>query len=116
MASCAAFEESEGTAGAVKNTCPRWCVTEHGVLHGEEDWIHTSEPIPMAKGLLPWMAMSIDPKTGAADGPYIVIGTAEHTLSEAKALVAAIIDLANAADLGGDLTQTARPSGRSHHR
>jgi hypothetical protein len=97
MASCAAFEESGSTAGAVKKTCLRWCVTAHGMLLGEEDWIHTGEPIPVAERLLARMAMSIDPGSGATDGPHILIGTAEYTLSAAKAVAASITELTDAA-------------------
>jgi hypothetical protein len=81
-----------------QNTCPRWCVTEHGVHLGEEDWIHASAPVPVADGLVARLCMSVEPDTGAEDGPYMLIGTTEYTVTEAKALGDGLITLANADD------------------
>jgi hypothetical protein len=77
------------------SSCRRWCVTQHGVDSGEEDWIHTSAPVPVADGLMARLCMSVDPATGAEDGPYILIGTSEYTVAEASALARALIELAH---------------------
>lgn len=81
----------------VPNTCPRWCVTHHGVHLGEEDWIHTSEPVMIADGTVARLCMSIDPDTGAKDGPYVLIGNSELTLTETAELGGSLLALA-----GGD--------------
>jgi hypothetical protein len=95
MASYETFEEPEGTAATVANTCPRWCVTEHGVQLGEEDWIHTSPAVMVADGLMARMCVSIDPDTGIEDGPYVLIGGSELTADETKAVGESLIRLAN---------------------
>ncbi|HEX5857933.1 MAG TPA: hypothetical protein VFY91_07485 [Microbacterium sp.] len=41
--------------------------------------------------------MSVDPLTGAADGPYFIIGSEEYTLAGAKELAASLIAAAEAA-------------------
>jgi hypothetical protein len=79
----------------VPNTCPRWCVTHHGVHLGEEDWIHTSEPVMIADGTVARLCMSIDPGTGANDGPYVLIGDSELTLTEAAELGSSLLALAS---------------------
>jgi hypothetical protein len=78
---------------AAPNTCPRWCVTHHGIQLGEEDWIHTSEPVPVAEGLVARLCMSIDPDTGIQDGPHVLIGTSECTLSETAVLGGSLLAL-----------------------
>ena len=95
MASCEVFEEQEGTVDPVANHCPRWCVTEHGVHLGEEDWVHTSKPVTVATGLVARMCMSIDPETGIEDGPYVLLGSSELTADQAKAVGESLIQLAN---------------------
>ena len=81
----------------VANSCPHWCVTHHGVHLGEEDWIHTSEPVMIADGTVARLCMSIDPDTGAKDGPYVLIGNSELTLTETAELGSSLLALA-----GGD--------------
>jgi hypothetical protein len=95
MASCAAFEEPEGTAGAVNNTCPRWCVTEHGQLDGEEDHLHTSAGLRLADGVTAHLCATVDPNTGQTDGPYILVESQEWTLDHAKSVGHALIALAD---------------------
>jgi hypothetical protein len=97
MASCEAFEEPQRMATSVANDCPRWCVTHHGVHLGEEDWIHTSAPVPVADGLMARLCMSLDPDTGVEDGPYVLIGTSEYTLSETAVLGGSLLSLADEA-------------------
>ena len=93
MMSCEAFEEPEETAAAVANTCPRWCFTDHGVHLGEEDWVHLSQPVRLADGRVARMCMSIDPDTGAKDGPFVLIGETELTVDQAKAVGESLIRL-----------------------
>lgn len=78
--------------------CPSWCVTRHGVRQGEEDWLHAGEPLAIADGLVAQLCMSLDPDTGAGDGPYVVIGARELTISAA-------------AELGDSLAALARTAG-----
>jgi hypothetical protein len=79
-----------------QNVCPPWCTTEHGVHLGEEDWIHTSATVAVADGLVARLCLSMDPASGAQDGPYVLIGTTEYTVSEARALGDSLIALADA--------------------
>ncbi len=76
--------------------CPSWCATGHGVHLGEEDWVHLSEPQPLTEGVSAQLCMSIDPESGAADGPYVVIGSTEYTLADAQALAASLMTMASA--------------------
>ncbi len=81
--------------------CPSWCATGHGVQVGEEDWLHLSEPLPVAEGVSARLCLSIDPLTSVQDGPYIVIGSQEYTLPQAQALGASLLAMASrGADLG----------------
>lgn len=66
--------------------CPPWCVTRHGVHLGEENWVHAGEPCPVADGVLAQVVMSVDPVSGVGDGPYLLVGSREYTLSEARRL------------------------------
>ena len=77
-------------------SCPCWCVTHHAAHAGEEDWLHTGEPILVADGMSARLCMSIDPDTGEQDGPYVLIGTTELTLAETAGLAASLLDLADA--------------------
>ncbi len=61
---------------------------------GEEDWVHTGEPLPIADGVLARTCMSVDPDTGTMDGPYVIVGWRQYSLDEAEALGASLIALA----------------------
>ena len=80
----------------VTPSCPRWCVTHHAAHAGEEDWLHTGEPLLVADGMSARRCMSIHPDTGEEDGPYVLIGTTELTLAETARLGASLLELANA--------------------
>lgn len=84
----------------VSRTCPPWCVAAHGVQDGEEDWIHSSEPV-MVTGMSARACMSIDPDTGAVDGPYVLLGESELTMDETRALGASLIELAGLVPVPG---------------
>ena len=86
-----------GAAPTAARRCPPWCVTQHGVHLGEENWIHASEPLPVADGVRAQIVMSVDPDTGTTDGPSILIGAQEYTLTEARLLGNALIAAADSA-------------------
>ncbi|MFW5468691.1 DUF6907 domain-containing protein [Knoellia sp. CPCC 206435] len=80
-----------GHPSASTSSCPTWCVSRHGVHLGEENWVHTGEPLLVADGIRAVVVMSVDPDTGTADGPYVLIGAHEYTLAEARALWGALL-------------------------
>ena len=82
-------------------SCPSWCANGHGVHRGEEDWLHLSEPLPIAEGVSARLCLSIDPLTRDRDGPYIVIGSQEYTVPQAQALGASLLAMASQ---GADLS------------
>lgn len=88
--------EHHAIASSPPPGCPRWCVSQHTVHLGEEDWLHTGEPLMVADGLTARLCMSIHPTTRDEDGPYVLIGTSELTLDETARLSASLLDLANA--------------------
>jgi hypothetical protein len=77
-------------------TCPPWCIADHGRQLGEDDRVHTGEPVELADGVLARLCLSVDPRTGAQDGPYVLVGWSEYTLDEAATLGAALIAMAGA--------------------
>jgi hypothetical protein len=89
-------------ASTAAQTCPPWCVADHGTNRGEDDQVHTGEPVELADGVLARLCLSVDPRTGAQDGPYVLVGWSEYTLDEATALGSALIAMASA---GRDATR-----------
>ncbi len=81
-----------------RGLCPSWCVTGHRAELGEEDWLHCSEPVPFVDGVPARLAMSIDPGTGEVDGPYVVIGTSEYSVTEAIDLAEVLLRLVSVND------------------
>ena len=77
--------------------CPPWCTVDHGVQAGEEDWLHVSAPVFLTDGVAARLCLSIDPESGAQDGPFVVIGSTEYTLAEAAGLGVALIEIAQTA-------------------
>ncbi len=71
---------------ASRALCPSWCVAAHGATVGEEDWLHTSEPVRLTADVRAHLMMSIDPETCRVDGPFLLIGDTELTLAESAAL------------------------------
>ena len=67
-------------------TCPPWCVVAHEPGRGEEDWLHESEPVPVADGVSARTCVSVDPSTGERDGPYVIVGDDQLTPHEARRL------------------------------
>lgn len=82
---------SETTA---RSGCPCWCVTRHDAARGEDDWVHEGAPLDVEDGVAARLCMSVDPTSGAADGPYVVVGSRELTVDQAEALGVSFIGLA----------------------
>jgi hypothetical protein len=101
VAEAANASSANGAYRSSRVMCPPWCATRHGVSLGEEDWVHVSEPLAVADDTLARLCMSIDPETGAVDGPYLIIGTREYTLPEAEALAGSLMDMVS---LGAGVT------------
>ena len=93
MTTSAALTADQASSGGGRSLCPTWCVTGHRAELGEEDWLHTSEPIPLTEGVRATLVMSINPSTGEPDGPYLMVGTTEYTLTEATTLTRALTAL-----------------------
>lgn len=86
------------------DTCPPWCAVRHGIHVGEEDRVHVSRPLPLSDGIVAQLCVSLDQEGNTQDGPYVLVGSDEYTLDEAKALGAALIAMA---DLGRQATRHA---------
>jgi hypothetical protein len=76
------------------DACPTWCASQHGVQEGEEDWVHVGAPLDLGNGVRARLCMSRDPHTGSQDGPVVLIGDHEYTLTEAAALGVSLAALA----------------------
>ena len=72
--------------------CPEWCASKHGQHGGEDDHVHVSGARVVRRTVLR-LCESVDPDTGARDGPYVLLGSDEFTLAEAHALVDALTRL-----------------------
>ena len=94
----------------LSSVCPSWCVAPHGLHDGEEDWVHTSEPVVLTDRVLARICMTVQPNGEIADGPYVLIGSSEFTPAEANAVGLAIQCMASAAE---STTRPAAPSMRS---
>lgn len=91
-------------------TCPEWCARVHGVQPGEDDQVHVSGQLMVRRTLLR-LCTTIDPATGAQDGPYVLVGADEYTLHEADVLIAALTQLVD--EGRGDVTAPAVPRMRT---
>ena len=76
-------------------TCPPWCIVRHGVVQGEDDHLHVGGALLVQRTVLR-LAVSIDPHTGAAEGPHVLAGSEEYSLHEAEALIDALTQLVEA--------------------
>jgi hypothetical protein len=90
----------------VPATCPAWCTTEHGVFAGEDDWLHTGAPLSLTTEVIARLCATIDPDTGATDGPYVIVESDEWTLDYTRSVGHALIALAATAD-----SRTTAPTG-----
>ena len=111
MSSCEAFEEPAGMAASVANGCPRWCAFHH-VGHGVEergDLVHISGALLVKRTVLR-LAASIDPDTGAQDGPVVYVGEEEYTLYQAEVLIDALMQLVDQGTHGTAVGTGRRPA------
>jgi hypothetical protein len=67
-------------------------VVRHGVYAGEEDLVHVSGVLLVRRSVLR-LCTTTNPETGTQDGPFVLFGSAEFTLHEAEALIAALTQL-----------------------
>jgi hypothetical protein len=81
--------------------CPHWCVERHGLVAGEDDWLHTGMVTTIGRQLVVKLCMTADPSTGAIDGPHVLLGTQEVTLDDARTLGEALIEMADSAGGAG---------------
>ncbi|MEJ7774998.1 MAG: hypothetical protein WKF72_09345 [Nocardioidaceae bacterium] len=81
-------------------TCPSWCAIRHGVVKGEDNNVHVSGALLVRRTVLRLCA-TIDPETGAVDGPHVLVGSEEYSLHEADALIDALTQLV---DEGAEVT------------
>jgi hypothetical protein len=73
-------------------TCPGWCVLRHGVHTGEEEHLHVGGALLVRHDVLRLVA-TVDPETGAKEGPLVLMGSEELALHEAEALIDALTQL-----------------------
>jgi hypothetical protein len=73
-------------------TCPGWCVLRHGTHTGEEEHLHVGGALLVRNDVLRLVA-TIDPETGAKEGPFVLMGSQELTLFQADALIDALTQL-----------------------
>ncbi len=85
-------------------TCPAWCTAEHGIYAGEDDHLHTGAPLYLTTEVTVRLCATIDPASGATDGPYVIVDSDEWTPEQARAVGHALIELADAAS-PADATQ-----------
>jgi hypothetical protein len=96
-------------------TCPDWCARRHGEHVGEDDSVHVSGQLMVRRSLLR-LCMTVDPATGAQEGPFVLVGSDEYTLHEAEVLIAALtqlVDQASAVDQASPVSPAAVPRMRS---
>jgi hypothetical protein len=72
--------------------CPEWCAMKHAERQGEDDHVHVGGALLVRRTVLRLCA-TVDPETGASDGPYVLVGPDEYTLHEAEALIGALTQL-----------------------
>ena len=83
-----------------RTLCPPWCVTAHGLHAGEEDWVHTSEPVPITDQVSARLCVTIDPRTRRPEEPVVMIGEEEHRLDDVSGLgdaIGGLVELGRAA-------------------
>ena len=68
----------------------------HGVNLGEDDHVHVSAQLCVRNTLIR-LCSSLDPETGEVDGPYLLMGHHEYTLTEVDELVRALSALSEQA-------------------
>ena len=94
MSDSEVLARTENRTVASRINCPLLCAIQHGANHGEEDWVHMCEALEVADGVPARLCTSVDPDTGAEDGPYVIIGSSEYTLDEAEELGMSLVAIA----------------------
>ena len=74
--------------------CPEWCQVSHRHQRGEENLIHVGEPVALSGAILARLCMSVTPDGEVDDGPYVLVGSDELTLDEARRLGERLIAMA----------------------
>jgi hypothetical protein len=87
-------------------SCPAWCTSEHGIYAGEDDHLHTGAKLYLTTEISARLCATIDPATGATDGPYLLVNGEEWTLEHARSVGEALVALAAAADVPTALSGT----------
>ena len=87
-----------GTQTSGLDACPSWCTVEHGVLSGEDDHLHTGDQLKIADDVVTFLCYSVDPTTGQADGPRVMINSTECSPEEIRSLALVLLTLATTAD------------------
>ena len=85
--------DTSNGANGTPPPCPSWCVTAHGTLDGEEDWVHIGEPIYLAEGVAARLCLSIDPRNYFPDGPRLLVNSEEWTAQRAREVGAVLLAL-----------------------
>jgi hypothetical protein len=67
----------------------------HGTYNGEDDCLHVADM--KVSGVEMKLGMTVDPATGATDGPWLLVGSAELTPRQARVLGEALVRLADLA-------------------
>jgi hypothetical protein len=75
---------------------------KHGEHRGEDDLVHVGGALMVRRTVL-LLCSSVDPDTGAQDGPVVHVGGEEYTLYEAEALIDALTQLVDRATQGTGL-------------
>ena len=72
--------------------CASWAGIRRGPrTRSDTTSSYAGEPLLVADGIRAVAVMSVDPKTGTVDGPYVLIGGHECALAEARALWGAVL-------------------------
>ncbi len=75
-------------------TCPAWCTATHGIYADEVDCLHTGDELYLAAGVSARLCCSVDSRTGAGDGPHIIVGGEECSPELATLIGTSLIALA----------------------
>jgi hypothetical protein len=94
------------TPWALPDGCPAWCTAQHGIYAGEDDHLHTGAKLYLTTEISARLCATIDPATGATDGPYLLVNGEEWTLEHARSVGEALDALAAAADVPTALSGT----------
>lgn len=76
------------------DACPHWCALQGDdqEFHEHAEGVHVSGTFLIKRTALR-LASSIDPDTGAPDGPHVYVGEEEYTLYQAEVLIDALTHL-----------------------